>query len=114
MKHNAGGLYERQKAYWLSGRTKEIAFRKNALSTLKNGVKKRERQLLSALAEDLGKSAYEGYMTEIGMVYEEIDLAVRELEDWARPERVKTPLSLKSWPRLSTSRAKRGLPAACW
>lgn len=94
MKHNAGGLYERQKAYWLSGRTKEIAFRKNALSTLKNGVKKREKQLLSALAEDLGKSVYEGYMTEIGMVYEEIDLAVRELEDWARPERVKTPLSL--------------------
>ena len=94
MKDNAGELYQRQKNYWLSGRTKEKAFRKTALNTLKNGIKKHEKQLLAALGEDLGKSSFEAYMTEIGVVYAEIDLALKELDSWTAPQRVKTPLSL--------------------
>ena len=42
---------------------------------------------------DLGKPAFEGYATEVGMVYEEIGHALRYLKKWARPKRVRAPLT---------------------
>ena len=41
---------------------------------------------------DLGKAAFEGYATELGLVYDEINTCVRHLSKWARPRRVPTPL----------------------
>lgn len=51
------------------------------------------------MRKDLGKSPTEGYLTEISVLYQEIDLFLSRLEGWSRPRRVPTPLTL--WPAKS-------------
>ena len=50
-------------------------------------------RFFDALYKDLGKSAYEVYETEIGLVYSEITYMLKHLDRLARPKRVATPLS---------------------
>ena len=54
-------------------------------------MEENEDRILRALSQDLGKSSTEGYMTEIGMVKEEIRFNIKHLTFWAKPKRVKTP-----------------------
>lgn len=61
-----------QKEFFSSGATLSKTFRLQAIEKLKQALKVRETQLLKALNEDLGKSFFEGYETELGMVYTEI------------------------------------------
>ncbi|MFS0653997.1 aldehyde dehydrogenase [Bacillus sp. 179-C3.3 HS] len=63
------------------------------LRNLKAAIKQHEKDILQALAHDLHKSEQEAYTTEIGMVYEEINHTVKHLHKWAKPTRVKTPLT---------------------
>ena len=86
-------LVQSQQHYFASGRTRDIAFRKQALSRLESAVVQYEERILSALSEDLQKSHFEGYMTEIGMVRAELSYVQKRLARWARPQRVKTPLA---------------------
>jgi len=85
-------LVENQREYFRSGATLPVAFRKSQLVKLKNAIKENERVLLDALRADLGKSDFEGYATEIGMVYHEISTAIKNIEKWAAPRRVRMPL----------------------
>ena len=80
-----------QRQYFNSGATRPVAVRKEMLRRLRDGLDAREGALLSALAEDLGKSAFEAYETELGMVRAELRHALRRVERWARPRRVSTP-----------------------
>ena len=86
-------LVHSQQRYFASGRTRDIAFRKQALSRLESAVVQYEERILSALNEDLQKSHFEGYMTEIGMVKAELSYVQKRLVRWNRPQRVKTPLA---------------------
>jgi hypothetical protein len=61
-----------QRAYFLSGETKSIDFRKKQLNILKKAIQKNELAIMAALKKDLNKSAFEAYATEIGIVLEEI------------------------------------------
>ena len=83
-----------QKQFFQSGCTRDIDFRLEMLNRLKNGIIKNETRILDALNKDLSKSAYESYLTEVGVVRDEIRLAIRRLKSWARPRRVKTPFYL--------------------
>jgi aldehyde dehydrogenase (NAD+) len=83
-----------QKQFFQSGTTRDIDFRLEMLNRLKNGIIKNETRILDALNKDLSKSAYESYLTEVGVVRDEIRLAIRRLKSWARPRRVKTPFYL--------------------
>ena len=56
---------DKQKAYFRSGATLSYRFRKEMLLRLKNVLKENEERILSALSEDLGKSSFEGYATEL-------------------------------------------------
>ena len=46
-----------------------------------------------ALYKDLGKSSFESYMAEIGMVKSELSYAKKHLKKWMKTEQVKTPLA---------------------
>jgi aldehyde dehydrogenase (NAD+) len=85
-------LLDRQRYFFDSGRTKDIAFRKEKLETLHTILGENEKKVLDALGHDLSKSAYEGYMTEFGIVLEEIRFVKKHLSKWARPRRVRTHL----------------------
>lgn len=81
-----------QKEYFQSGATLPLEYRLAQLRALYRGIKRFEPQILEALRSDLGKSAEESYMTEIGMCLSEIRHTARHLREWSRPRRVPTPL----------------------
>ncbi|QWU16583.1 aldehyde dehydrogenase (NAD+) [Paenibacillus sophorae] len=88
-----GRLIDRQRSFFASEATKELSYRIDALRRLKAGIQKHERQLINALKADLNKSEFEAYSTEIGIVLEEISFTLRHLRAWAKPRKVKTPIT---------------------
>ena len=87
-------IVKKQKAFYRSGATLDLKFRKEMLSKMRSGLKKWEHALLEALWKDLHKSAEEAYMTEIGLVYGELDDAIKHLGRWARRRRVCSPVTV--------------------
>ncbi len=75
------------RAFFATGKTLDIGWRLNALKRLEDAVRADERLLYQALHEDLGKSAYEASMTEVGLVLAELHLARKKLASWAKPAR---------------------------
>lgn len=84
--------FESQKEFFNTGETKNIDFRINNLKKLKNIIIKNEDNIIEALKKDLGKSSFESYATEIGMVYDELNLHIKNTKKWAKTEKVKTPI----------------------
>ncbi|MCL2512863.1 MAG: aldehyde dehydrogenase [Oscillospiraceae bacterium] len=82
-----------QKKYFFSGKTKDINFRADALKRLGSAIKKREGDVLAALMGDLGKSAFEAYVTEVNTTLDEIKFALKNLKNWTGDIRVPTPLT---------------------
>ncbi len=88
-------LLNEQDAYFHSGQTLSLRSRLARLTQLFDALKRHEGALLAALHKDLRKHKTEAYMTEIGLLYTEIREAQRKLKSWMRPQKVKTPLTLK-------------------
>ena len=86
-------IIQAQKAYFQSGKTLEVSARMAALKRLRSAIEIREEAILEALREDLGKSRFEGYMSEVGMVLDELTYMHRNLPRLAGPQRVRTPLA---------------------
>lgn len=84
---------ENQKAFFRSGSTLTYSFRISMLKALKSALKQNEDAILDALAADLGKSRFEGYATELGIVYEEIGYLEKHLRRLMRPTKAKTPIT---------------------
>ncbi len=89
--HNIGQLFSRMQVYFQNGNTQSYAFRKKQLLKLKNGIKKKEADIIQALFKDLHKPSLETYTNEIGFVYEEINYTLNHLKSWMEPESVSTP-----------------------
>ncbi len=85
-------IVSRQRQYFETNATRPVDFRIAQLKALKKAMKEMEPELLAALAKDLGKSDFEGYTSEVGFTYEEINHTIDHVADWARPVRVATPL----------------------
>ncbi|UVI27618.1 aldehyde dehydrogenase [Paenibacillus spongiae] len=83
----------KQKLYFAGLETRSVAFRLAQLHRLKEAVKRNEEDILKALYMDLGKSDMEAYTSEVGFVYQEINLTVKKLKKWAKQRRVKTALT---------------------
>lgn len=86
-------IHEAMKAYFESGATLDVAKRKATLRKLKATLKEWEPRLLEAIMLDLGKSRFEAYETEIGIVQAEISHTLKHLSRWAKAKRVSTPLA---------------------
>lgn len=87
-----------QREYFLTGATLPVEFRIRQLKTLYQTILSFEDKIQNALREDLGKSPFESYETEIGFVLAEITYAIRHLKEWARPKKIFPPLFLfPSW-----------------
>ena len=86
-------LLERQRAYYRTGATVPVDFRIAQLKKLYATVKKYETQVNDALKADLGKSHYEGFMCESGLVLSEISYMIRHTGRFAKRKTVRTPLA---------------------
>ena len=82
-----------QRAYYKSGATLSVNFRIEQLKKLYSAIKKYEGEVLDALKSDLGKSHYEGFMCESGLVLSEISYMIRHTKKFARRKAVRTPLA---------------------
>ena len=79
-------------AYFRTGETLSVDFRLRQLNKLGAYLREHEQEALEALHADLGKSAFEAYATELGLVYDEIRTCLKHVRKWARPKWVPTPL----------------------
>ena len=86
-------LLERQRAYFQTGATLPVRFRKEMLRKLYAAVERYEERINRALKADLGKSAFEGYMCEVGLVRTEISYMLKHVNRFARRKTVWTPLA---------------------
>ena len=86
-------LLDSQKRFFNSGGTRDLKSRKAALKKLMNILKSNEARLSEAVMADFGKSAFDAYATELGLIYSEIKFQMRHLRGFARPHRAKTNLA---------------------
>lgn len=86
-------IVKMQREYFAKGETLDLDYRINALRRLKEYIKKYEEEICGALKEDLNKSPFEAYATEIGFVYAELNEMIKKLPRWSRVKRVRTPLT---------------------
>ena len=86
-------LLEAQRAYFRTGATLPVSFRVEMLKKLRAAVAAHEADIARALKEDLGKSASESYLCEVGMVLSELSWLIRHTPRLAAKKRVHTPLA---------------------
>ena len=86
-------LLEKQRAYYRSGATIPVKFRVDQLKKLYETVKKYQNEINDALKSDLGKSHYEGFMCESGLVLTEISYMIKHTKKLAKRKTVATPLA---------------------
>ncbi|NLD17379.1 MAG: aldehyde dehydrogenase [Tissierellia bacterium] len=86
-------LLEKQRNFFNSNATKNLEFRLENLNKLKHLLEVHEGEILHALYEDLNKSNFEAYVTEMGIVKEELSLTIKNLPKWTKRRRVHTPIT---------------------
>lgn len=87
-------ILKKQKIFFDEKKTFDIDYRIKYLRGLKKAIQDREVDIEKALFEDLRKSKSEAYMTEIGLIYDEIDNQIINIRKWAFVEKVSTPISM--------------------
>lgn len=86
-------IVQKHRTYFYTGATLHVSRRVQALTKLKACIEKYEAKIHLALEKDLGKSAFESYMCETGLVLSEITYMLRHIHSFAREKRVWTPLA---------------------
>ncbi len=93
---NCAPLIAGQRAFFQTGATRPLEFRRAQLQRLLEAVQDHEAGLLDALHADLRKSPEQAYTSEIGLLLGEIRHALRHLPAWMKAQRRRTPLL--AWP----------------
>lgn len=78
--------------YFNSHVTKDIAWRKQQLKSIKKMVIEHEKPLLDALYQDLGKPNLEGWVTEVSYITGDVDHTIKHLNAWSAKKKVSTPI----------------------
>ena len=85
-------VIQAQRAFFATGATRSLDFRKNQLRRLLKLLERHEKDILEALQKDLKKHPFEAFSSEIGFLKIEINEAISNLRRWAAKKRVSTPL----------------------
>lgn len=95
-------LIAQQRAFFQSGRTLDVDYRRRSLRALLEAVESNEQILLESLHADLRKNAHDAFASELGMVTGEIRHALKNLSSWTRPKKIRE--SWMAWPSSSCVR----------
>lgn len=82
-----------QRAWFDSGKTLPVSARVAALEKLRAGIRRYEPKIAAALKADLNKAPMESYMTETGLVLDEVGYLIKMTPRWAGERWVPTPLA---------------------
>ena len=86
-------LIEAQRTYYRTGATRSLAFRELMLDSLYRKIREMEPEINAALQADLGKSAFESYMCETGLVLSDLTYMIKHTRKFAKERTVHTPLA---------------------
>lgn len=86
-------LLRKQRAFFQSGKTRDVSFRTEQLNRLKKAVQAFEPAILNAVKQDMNRPTFEGFTAEVGMCLDEISYATKNIRKWSRPTRVPTPIT---------------------
>ena len=84
-------IFESQRLFFNSQKTKSYTFRFEQLSKLKLVISKYQDHIINALKKDLNKSSFEAYTTEIGYTLNSIQFVQKGLKTWMKTKKLKTP-----------------------
>lgn len=86
-------LVERQRNFFRSGATLAVEARLAALNRVRAAIMANEAKINAALQADLGKSAMESYMCEVGMTLGEVRYMITHVRRFARERTCRTPIT---------------------
>lgn len=86
-------IIKEQRSFFASGATLPVETRIQALTKLKACILKKEDSINEAVKKDLGKSAFETYMCETGLVLSELSYMLKHIRSYAAEKTVHTPLA---------------------
>ena len=86
-------IVSEQRTFFYTGVTLNVEYRIKALQKLKACIIHYENEINEAIKKDLGKSAFETYMCETGMVLSEISYMLKHIRSFAKEKNVHTPLA---------------------
>ncbi|MDP8078896.1 aldehyde dehydrogenase family protein [Phocoenobacter skyensis] len=86
-------IIEQQKTFFNTNQTKNIDFRISQLKKLKLLLKQSESDIYQALEKDLAKSQFESYLTELSILYSELDFFIKKVKKLSKPQKVATNLA---------------------
>lgn len=84
-------LLLRQRAYWATGATRDLAFRLDRLKALRAAIVTFQADIIDAVKQDLGRPEFEGYF-EVGVI-SELDYVIKHVHRWVMPRKVSLPLN---------------------
>ena len=86
-------IVDTQRAWFRTGATLRVDRRLEALARVRAWITDHQGEIHTALRRDLGKSAFEGYMCETGLVLDELRYMLTHARSLSRPRIVPTPLA---------------------
>lgn len=86
-------LIRKQREYFYTDATLDVNFRINSLKKIQTAIQTHQEQINAALKADLGKSSFESYMCESGLVLNEITYMLKHIRSLAKEKTVPTPLA---------------------
>lgn len=86
-------LVSKQRNFFKSGETLPVDYRITALKRLKSEILKHEDEILAVIKADLGKSAHESYMCEVGLALSELTYMIKHTKRFSKSKTVHTPLA---------------------
>jgi aldehyde dehydrogenase (NAD+) len=90
MNQHITDIIESQRAFFLTNATKSVDFRIQQLRKLRTAIEANEKAMYEAIDKDFKKSEFDTYTTEIAIVYQDIDAAIKHVKDWASIKKVGT------------------------
>lgn len=86
-------IIKQQRELFRTNITKNVEFRMKNLQKLRGSIIAHEYDIAKALYQDLHKAPTESYMSEIGVVLNELTHTMKHLRSWCRNKTVPTPLA---------------------
>lgn len=90
---NIQSLHTQQQDLFNSNTTKDVSFRIEQLRILKQVLKDNESLIYKAIYEDFGKSEFETYVSELSLIYHEINNFIKHIKKWSKRKRVSTGMA---------------------
>lgn len=86
-------IVEKQRTYFYTGASLPLSHRIEALKKIQSYILAHEAEIGDAIRKDLGKSDFESYMCETGLVLSEITYMLKHIRSFAKEKTVLTPLA---------------------